>query len=115
MKKLLFVCGAMAMGVVVAPCASAATFTFNHIVDTITLSSGNPADVGSNVSLVNAYIQDGSATKFLAITGFEYYLGGSAVSGAAADTPTQFVSAGNGWTYQLGGGLQREYGGHWVE
>jgi hypothetical protein len=104
MKKLLFVGGAIAMGVVLAPRASAATLTFDHINDTYTLTSENPADVGSNVSLVNAYIQDGSATKSLAITGFEYYLGGGTVNGAAGDTPSQFLSAANGWTYQLGGG-----------
>jgi hypothetical protein len=104
MKKLLFVGGAIAMGVTLAPFASASTFTFNHITDTYTLSSENPADVGPNVSLVNAFIQNSSGTESLAITGFEYYFGGSAVSGAAGDTPSQFQSAANGWTYQLGGG-----------
>jgi hypothetical protein len=104
MKKPLFVCGAIAMGAALAPCASATAFTFNHVNDTYTLSSENPADVGPNVSVVNAFIQDGSGTESLAITGFEYYLGGSAVSGAPSDNPSQFLSAANGWTYQLGGG-----------
>ena len=104
MKKLLFVWVAIAVGVILVPRAYAAPFTFDHISGTYTLTSDNPADQGSNVSVVNAYIQDGSATKSLAITGFEYYLGGSSVSGAAGDTPAQFLLASNGWTYQLGAG-----------
>jgi len=104
MKKLLFAGVAIALGGVLAPNASAATMTFDHINSTYTLFSDNPADEGSNVSLVNAYIKDPSATKSLGITGFEYYLGGSTVASAAGDTPVQFLSAANGWTYQLGEG-----------
>jgi len=40
----------------------------------------------------------------MAITGIEYYLGGSFVSGAYGDTPSAFTSAANGWTYSLGVG-----------
>jgi len=104
MKKLLFVWVAIAMGVVLVPGASADTLIFNHLNDTYTLDANNPADQGSNVSLVNAFIENNSANESLAITGFEYYLGGNAVSGAAADTPSEFLSAENGWTYKLGAG-----------
>ena len=104
MKKLLFVGVAIAMGVVLAPRASASPLIFDHFSDTYTLTSYIPADQGSDVSLVNAFIANNSGTESLAITGFEYYLGGSAVSGAAADTPSQFLSAANGWTYDLGVG-----------
>lgn len=104
MKKQLFVWVAIVAAVVLVPRVSASTFTFNHISATYTLTSDSPADQGSNVSLVNAFIQDNSGTESLAITGFEYYLGGSSVSGAAGDTPSQFLTAANGWTYELGGG-----------
>jgi hypothetical protein len=104
MKKLLFACATLAMGVVLASQASANTLTFDHTNSTYTLTSDNPADQGANVSVVNAYIKNTSGAQSLGITGFEYYLGGSSVSGAAGDTPTQFLAAENGWTYQLGGG-----------
>jgi len=111
MKKSLFVWVAIAMGVALAPGASAGTLTFDHINATYTLKSDDAADVGPNVSVVNAYIENTSTTASLAITGFEYYLGGTDVTGAAGDTPAEFVneknsdgSTGNGWTYSLGKG-----------
>jgi hypothetical protein len=62
MKKLLFVCGAIAMGVVLAPRAYAGTITFDHINGSYTLTSDVTADEGSNVSVVNAYIENTSGT-----------------------------------------------------
>src|ERR1035438_3196805 len=99
MNKLLFVWVAIAVGVVLVPRASASALIFDHISATYTLTSDNPADEGSNVSLVNAFILNNSGTESLAITGFEYYLGGNSVPGAAGDTPGAFLGAGNGWTY----------------
>ena len=104
MKKLLFVWVAIAVGVVLVPRVYANAIIFDHNSPTYTLTSYIPADQGSNVSVVNAFIQDNSGTESLAITGFEYYLGGSAVSGAAGDTPGAFLGASNGWTYDLGAG-----------
>jgi hypothetical protein len=104
MKKLLFVWVAIAVGIVLVPRVYANAIIFDHNSATYTLTSYIPADQGSNVPVVNAFIQDNSGTESLAITGFEYYLGGSSVSGAAGDTPSQFLSALNSWTYELGAG-----------
>ena len=107
MKKLSISLLAMAAGVALTPVAFAGTLTIDHITATYTLTSDITADQGT-VTLVNAYIENTSSAQELYITGFQYYLGGSAVPGAAGDSPSTFLSAGNGWTYSLGQGSYSE-------
>jgi hypothetical protein len=76
--------------------------SFNHVTDPVVLSSEIAADNGQQT--LDEVITDPSSTKSLAITGFEFYLGGNSVGGAASENPAAFLTAANGWTYSLGVG-----------
>lgn len=115
MKRLLLVCIAMAMVAILIPSAFASTLTFAAISPTYTLTSDSPADLGSNVSIVNAYIENTGAYG-LTLSGIEFFLGGSQVTGAPGDTPAVFKDQKNGWTYSLGEGeYSSSTGTYWAE
>ena len=104
MKKVLFTFAATAIALALTPVALANSLTFNHDSATITLVSDNPADQGMVTLTDFAYIENTSGTKSLTIQGFEFYLGGASVTGAASDTPSTFLAADNDWTYSIGEG-----------
>ncbi len=104
MKRISVGFAAMAFAMTITPAVFATSLTFDHDTGSITFTSENPADQGTVTVTDFAYIQDTSGTKSLTIQGFEFYLGGTTVSGAAGDTPSTFISANNKWTYSIGEG-----------
>lgn len=104
MKKFSVTLGLMTFAIALTPAAFANSLTFDHDSNSLTFISNDPADQGTVTVTDFAYIEDTSETKDLTIEGFEFYFGGSVVSGAAGDTPSQFQSAENGWTYSIGEG-----------
>lgn len=104
MKRVLFAIAAAAAVVALAPVALANSLTFNHDNGSITLSSDNVADQGTVTLTDFAFIENTAANKTLTIQGFEFYVGGLSVPGAASDTPGAFLGEENGWTYSIGEG-----------
>jgi len=106
MQKLtlyqIAVVAVVAIALALTPAAFANSLTLDHYNGSLTLTS--VANQGTVTLTDFAYIENTSTTKTLTIQGFEFYLGGTSVSGAANDTPTQFVAAANGWTYSLAQG-----------
>jgi len=116
MKRVLLAFAAAAAAVALAPVALANSLTFNHDSGSLTLSSDNVADQGTVTLTDFAFIENTAASKSLTIQGFEFFVGGDSVPGAAGDTPGQFKSAGNGWTYSIGeGDLTSAKGTKWAE
>ncbi|MGB0065289.1 MAG: PEP-CTERM sorting domain-containing protein [Terracidiphilus sp.] len=110
------VLAAMVAAVAFTPVAFANSLVFNHDSNTITLTSDHSADQGTVTLTDFAFIENTSGTKNLTIQGFEFYFGGNAVPGAASDTPSSFVGAGNGWTYSIGeGNLASARGSGWSQ
>jgi hypothetical protein len=108
MKKVLYVCAAMAVAVALAPAAFASAITyqmrFDHTATPYTLTSENAADTGSviilNQVITNNVTGTGSDSVDLEITGFEFLLGGAGYS-ANTGLPS---GGGSAWTYTLGAG-----------
>ncbi|MGA3131888.1 MAG: hypothetical protein ABSD59_13865 [Terracidiphilus sp.] len=116
MKKVLFAVAAMATTVALTPAAFANSLTFNHDSPSITLDSDNPADQGTITLTDFAQILNTNNNKSLTIDGFVFFLGGNSVSGAAGDTPGEFLFAENGWTYAIGeGDLPSAPGNPWAK
>ncbi len=110
MKSFPLLFSAVATALALGPLAFAGPLSLNQITSPYVLTSEDAADVGSDLSLVNAVITNNSAQS-IAITGIEFYLGGTGVPGAAGDTPSEFTAAANGWTYALGDGTYSNLAG----
>ena len=114
MRKVVF--AVMATAITCGPVAFANSLVINHDSNSITLTSDHPADQGTITLTDFAFIENTSGTKSLTIQGFEFYFGGNAVPGAAGDTPSSFLNAGNGWTYSIGeGDLTSAKGSGWSQ
>ena len=114
MRKVTF--AVMATAITLTPVAFANSLVINHDSNSITLTSDHPADQGTVTLTDFAFIKNTAANKSLTIQGFEFYFGGNAVPGAAGDTPSAFLSAGNGWTYSIGvGDLASAKGSGWSQ
>lgn len=114
MREVVF--AVMAAAIPFTPVAFANSLVINHDSNAITLTSDNPADQGTITLTDFAFIKNTSGAKSLTIQGFEFYFGGNAVPGAAGDTPTSFLSAGNSWTYSIGeGDLASAKGSGWSQ
>ncbi|MGH9560323.1 MAG: PEP-CTERM sorting domain-containing protein [Terracidiphilus sp.] len=106
----------MATAITLAPVAFANSLVINHDQNSITLTSDHPADQGTVTLTDFAFIKNTSGAKSLTIQGFEFYFGGNPVPGVAGDTPSTFLSAGNGWTYSIGeGDLASAKGSGWSQ